>query len=146
MKKSAVRLLSLVVAVALIGPGVPSPVAAAAESETQPAAPAQAQPAQPDLYQEALKASQPSESQHHGAYQAGAVIASSFSVPGRAFLCGVGSALTLVTLAITFGYGYAAAKDVFEEGCVGKWVVTPDDLRRANQQKGITPDPYLYGR
>ena len=68
------------------------------------------------------------------AYQAGATVATMFSLPGRAVLCTAGSALSLVTMLVTFGSGYSAAKSVFEEGCFGRWVVTPDDLRAANRR------------
>ncbi len=133
----ASRLLVLLLVVVLAGTGVLTPLAAVAQSQTQPA--------QPDLYEEAVKASQPGLASE-GAYAAGAAVASAFSVPGRAVLCGVGSVLTVATLLITFGSGYAWAKAVFEEGCVGKWVVTPDDLRAANVQTGIAPDRHLGSR
>jgi predicted lipid-binding transport protein (Tim44 family) len=139
------RVLSLVVAIAVSWSVALAPLPAAAQSETPPAAPAQ--PAQqPDLYQEALKASQAPPRQNEAAYQTGAVVASAFSVPGRVILCGLGSGLTLATLLVTLGTGYSAAKSIFEEGCLGKWVVTPEDLRAANERTGLTPDPYIYGR
>ena len=139
------RVLSLVVAIAVSWSVALAPLPAAAQSETPPAAPAQ--PAQqPDLYQEALKASQAPPRQNEAAYQAGAAVATFFSVPGRVFLCGLGVGLTVVTLVITFGSGYGAAKSVFEEGCMGWWVVTPEDLRAANERTGVDPDPYIYGR
>lgn len=139
---TAIRLLSLVVAIALVSPVALAPLPAAAQSETQmaPAQPAQ----QPDLYQEALRASQAAPREYEGAYTLGAGVASAFSVPGRAILCGAGTALSLVTLALTFGSGYGAAKSIFEEGCVGKWIVTPDDLRAENQRRGMRPDSYVF--
>ena len=131
---AASRLLGLLLIVVLAGTGVLTPLAAVAQSQTQPA--------QPDLYEEAVKASQPGLASA-GAYSLGAAVASAFSVPGRALLCGVGSVVTVGVLLITFGTGYHTAKSLFEEGCGGKWVVTPDDLRAANSQKGIAPDRYL---
>lgn len=139
------RVLSLVVAIVVSWSVALAPLPAAAQSETPPAAPAQ--PAQqPDLYQEALKASQAPPRQHEDAYQTGAAVATLFSLPGRVILCGLGTGLTFATLLITLGTGYGAAKSIFEEGCVGKWVVTPEDLRAANERTGMTPDAYIYGR
>lgn len=131
----AVRLLSVVLMGALIGPGVLLPLVARAQSQMPSSAePSAAPPAPPDLYQEALRANQPSPNQYQGAYVFGAVVTSLFAFPGRFLLCaGGGIPLSLVTLLVTFGSGYGAAKSVFEEGCVGKWVVTPNDLRAANR-------------
>jgi len=127
---TAMRLLSVVLMVALIGPGVLVPLVARAQSQM----PSPAPPEQPDLYQEALQASQPSPNQYQGAYVFGSVVTSLFAFPGRLLLCaGGGIPLSLVTLMVTFGSGYGAAKSVFEEGCIGKWVVTPNDLRAANR-------------
>lgn len=141
------RLVSVVLVAALLGSGVLAPLAAVAQSqmtppsaEPSPAPPAPAAPptpAQPDLYQEALRATRPTADQYEGAYVAGAVVASMFAAPGRAVLCAAGSVLSIVTLAITFGSGYGAAKSVFEEGCIGKWAVTPDDLRAANRRSSM---------
>ena len=131
---AASRLLGLLLVVLLAGTGVLTPLAAVAQSQTQPA--------QPDLYEEAVKASQPGLASE-GAYAVGAAVASAFSVPGRALLCGVGSVLTVGVLLITFGSGYGAAKSVFEEGCGGKWLVTPGDLQAANTRKGIAQDRYM---
>ena len=131
------RLLALLLVVALAGTGVLTPLAAVAQSQTQRAL--------PDLYEEEVKASQPGLA-IGGAYTVGALVATPFVFGGRAVLCGVGSVLTVGVLLITLGSGYGAAKSVFEEGCFGKWVVTPGDLQAANTQKGIGPDRYLESR
>jgi hypothetical protein len=131
------RLLSVLLAVVLAGSGVLAPAAAGAQSETPPPN-APPPPGQPDLYQQALRVPPPAAEDYPGAYQAGATVASIFSVPGRAVLCAAGSLLSVVTLMVTFGSGYGAAKSVFEEGCIGQWIVTPDDLREANRHPGLS--------
>jgi hypothetical protein len=67
-------------------------------------------------------------------YMAGAALASVFSVPGKVLLCTAGSLAGLGVMLATFGTGYKPAKFIFEEGCGGRWVVTPADLRRANAE------------
>ena len=117
-----------------------TPLLASAQTPTAPATPP---PPPPDLYQEALKASAPEEKPNQAAYDAGAAVVSVFLAPGRAFLCAIGSGAAVVVLAITFGTGYGAAKRIFEEGCVGPYVLTGDDLRRENERQGIATDSYL---
>ncbi len=126
------KLTCLVLAVAMIASGVLTPVSTAAQSQS----------GQPDLYQEALKA--PSKAtEHDQAYRIGAGVATAFSAPGRAILCGIGGVTGVVVMLLTFGTGYGAAKAVAEEGCGGPWVVTPDDLRAANGHRGIKQDSYM---
>jgi len=145
----ASRLLSAVVLVALVGPGFVAPLVVAAESETPPSAePSPAPPAPgppspaPQMMQPPLMMpAPPVPHRYQAAYQAGATVATLFSLPGRAVLCTAGSALSLATMLVTFGSGYAAAKGVFEEGCIGRWIVTPDDLRAANR-RGVMGDAY----
>jgi hypothetical protein len=72
--------------------------------------------------------------EHQAGYQAGAVLASMFSVPGKVILCTAGGLAGLGLMLATFGTGYKPAKYFVEEGCGGRWVVTPDDLRRANAE------------
>jgi hypothetical protein len=146
---TASRLLSVVVLVALLGPGLVVPLARAAEPETPPSAepsPAPPEPAPPRpspqmMLPPLMMPAPPVPHRYQAAYQAGATVATLFSLPGRAVLCTAGSALSLVTMLVTFGSGYGAAKSVFEEGCIGKWVVTPDDLRAANR-RGAIGDAY----
>ena len=132
---TASRLLGLLLVAVLAGTGVLTPLAAVAQSNPQPA--------QPDLYEETFKPSLTGELASGTLYTAGALIATPFVFGGRAVLCGVGSVLSVGVLALTLGTGYGAAKDVFEEGCIGKWVVTPYDLRAENTRKGIRKDPYI---
>jgi hypothetical protein len=126
------KFICLVLATTMVAAGVLTPVSAAAQSPS----------GQPDMYQEALKAS-PKATDHAEAYRIGAAVASVFSVPGRAILCGIGAASGVVLMVLTFGSGYGAAKAAAEEGCGGTWVVTAEDLRAANAQRGITPDAHL---
>jgi hypothetical protein len=121
---TARKLLHLCLVIVLIGTG---PLAALAQ------APATIPPPPPP----------PAEKPHEGAYQTGAVVANVFVAPGRAIICGVGSTGALLVMLLTFGTGYGTAKRVFEEGCVGKWTITADDLRVENQRRGIQDDPYL---
>lgn len=136
--KTVSRLLSLLLVIAVAGAGIPAPPAAVAEAASESGA-----PREPDLYQAPLKAPPAGERRYEGAYAAGAAVVSAFSMPGRVFTCGLGSALSIATLLLTFGTGYGAATSVFKEGCVGKWVITDDDMREASERKGIKPDPYL---
>jgi hypothetical protein len=80
---------------------------------------------------------------HQGAYKTGATVANVFVAPGRAIICTVGSVGALTLMLLTFGTGYGTAKRVFEEGCVGKWTITADDLRFENQRRSIADDAYL---
>jgi hypothetical protein len=105
----------VVTAVALTGPLAPL----ASAQQPPPAA-------QADLYQERLKQQQRDEAE---AYEGGAAVVNVFHVPGKAILCGIGGAVSLGMLLLTFGSGYKAAASLAREGCGGKWIVTGDDLR-----------------
>lgn len=141
---------SVVVSLALAGPLAPVAVG------QQPAPPAQTAP-QPDLFQEALKATgqtaqgqpaPPGQPSYQPApppgqealktngderldpefYEVAANVATAALVPGRVATCLVGGAFGLTTLIITFGTAYRFATRMLEEGCGGKWAVTPQDL------------------
>jgi hypothetical protein len=111
-------------------PATPAPAAPA------PAAPVPAPPA-PELFQESIKASQSDMTQtvtpdrYNPAYDAGAVLADVFYIPGKAVLCAIGFSVGITLLAITVGSGYRAATAIGREGCGGKWVLTGKDLRPA---------------
>ena len=49
-------------------------------------------------------------------------------VPGKAILCGSGSIASAAIMLLTFGNAYRAAVEVFNEGCGGKWKLTPYDV------------------
>jgi len=51
-----------------------------------------------------------------------------FHVPGKAIVCGLGTLSTVGILLLTLGSGYRFAARVFDEGCGGDWVITPDHL------------------
>ena len=111
-------------------PPVPPPAPPAQVLPPPPPRPAPAvQPAQPDLFQETLKAQQRSVDRKHGLYTAGAVVTNIFLIPGRAITCALGAGVGVGVLALTFGTGYKAAASAFDEGCGGKWVVGGDDLK-----------------
>ncbi len=117
------RWLSLIVAVALLLTG---PLALGAWAQ---------EPRQPDVFQEALKASE-QQVKEPGAKELGpevygvaAGIATAVNVPGRAITCVLGTAVGFGVLLITFGTGYRAATRVVEDGCQGPWILTAEDLR-----------------
>ena len=56
-------------------------------------------------------------------------------VPGKAIICTLGVVATFGVLVVTFGSGYRAAKSVFNEGCGGDWVLTPEHLSGKIQPK-----------
>lgn len=144
--KSATRLVAACVAVSLaLGgplagpagaqapvPPAPLPPAASTPPATpQPSPQGGMAPAQPELFQEGLKT--PRESPRSDVvYQAGAVLVNVVRVPGKAFLCVLGTGVGVVILAITFGNSYKAAAAALNEGCGGKWILGPDDLRPDN--------------
>ena len=59
-----------------------------------------------------------------------------FHVPGKAIVCGLGTARTIAVLLLTFGSAYRMAARVFDEGCGGDWVITPDHLSGKIQPRG----------
>jgi hypothetical protein len=116
-------------------PATPAP-AAPAPAAPVPVPPAPAPPT-PELFQESIKASQSDMTQtvtpdrYNPAYDAGAVLADVFYIPGKAVLCAIGFSVGITLLAITVGSGYRAATAIGREGCGGKWVLTGKDLRPA---------------
>ena len=124
-------------------PPSPDPTVAQAQqplppSQPAPVTPAPMQPvppppapatAQPDLFQESLKAEARASGRKQALYEAGAVVTNVFLIPGRAITCALGAGLGVAVLALTFGTGYKTAAGAFDEGCGGKWAVTGDDLK-----------------
>ena len=117
--KLVARSLTLVVVVSLI---VGGPLATFARAQ-QPAEPAQ--PPEPSrgvvkmiggLSEAAL-------------YTAGAGVANVVHIPGKAVLCGLGVVIGGGLLVLTLGAAYKGAAAFGKEGCGGKWVLTPGDLR-----------------
>lgn len=61
-------------------------------------------------------------------HRAGSAFVNLFYVPGKVILCAAGTVVTTLVLLGTFGSGYNAAGKVFNEGCGGDWVVTPEHI------------------
>lgn len=49
-------------------------------------------------------------------------------VPGKAILCSLGTVVATGFLLATFGSAYPTATRLFEEGCGGTWVLTPEHI------------------
>ena len=49
-------------------------------------------------------------------------------VPGKAIVCSVGAVASAGLMLLTFGSAYHASVDLFNEGCGGKWVLSPYDV------------------
>jgi hypothetical protein len=94
-----------------------------------PVAQAQQPSPQPPLMQEQIK-SGPGVDEVVVSDQVRAAVVNVFRVPGKAFTCLLGGALALGVLGGSFGRLDRAANSVFDEGCSGKWVLTPADMRR----------------
>ena len=111
------RILTVVVALAMLATGPLAPLAAA-----QQPAPSSPPPAQPT----------PQPMSHLGesaAYNVGAGIANVFYIPGKGLLCGIGGAVGIFILIVSIGSAPKPAAYFAREGCGGKWILTGDDLR-----------------
>src|SRR5262249_5750695 len=125
--KIAARILTVVVALAVLATGPLAPLAAAQQpAQTPPPPEPMPQPAvtpPPDL---------PEQESHMGeaaAYNIGAGIANVFYIPGQGLLCGVGGGVGIFILFISLGSAPKPAAYFAREGCGGKWILTGDDLR-----------------
>jgi hypothetical protein len=49
-------------------------------------------------------------------------------VPGKAILCSFGAVASAGLMLLTFGNAYHASVELFNEGCGGKWVLSPYDV------------------
>jgi hypothetical protein len=116
-------------------PVQPAPVAPPAPQPV-PAA----QPAQPDLFQETLKAQRASD-RSQALYNLEALFVSVFLFPGRMLTCAAGTVVGVGLLTVSLGTGYRAATGIFHEGCGGKWIVTGDDLRPDTAGSLVVTDP-----
>jgi hypothetical protein len=124
------RILTVVVALAMLATGPLAPLAAAQQPPSTPASPPPAQPMPqpaapppPDV---------PEPESHLGesaAYNVGAGIANVFYIPGKGLLCGLGGAVGIFILIISIGSAPKPAAYFAREGCGGKWILTGDDLR-----------------
>ena len=122
------RILTVVVALAMLATGPLAPLAAAQQPAPSSPPPVQpmpqpAAPPPPDV---------PEPESHLGesaAYNVGAGIANVFYIPGKGLLCGVGGAVGIFILIISIGSAPKPAAYFAREGCGGKWILTGDDLR-----------------
>jgi hypothetical protein len=73
--------------------------------------------------------------------RAGAVAMNAVYAPGKFITCSVGTLATTALLLITFGTAYSAAKNLFNEGCGGPWLLTPEDLSGKNPPRELPTSP-----
>jgi hypothetical protein len=125
--KIAIRILTVVMALAVLATGPLAPLAAAQQPTQTPPPPEPMPqpmaPPPPDV---------PEQESHLGesaAYNVGAGIANVFYIPGKGLLCGVGGAVGIFILFISLGSAPRPAAYFAREGCGGKWILTGDDLR-----------------
>jgi hypothetical protein len=123
--KTGIRILAVTVALAVLATGPLAPLAAAQQPAAPPMPPTQQPVAQPpqDI---------PEPESHlaeSAAYNVGAGIANVFYIPGKGLLCGLGGAVGIFILVVTFGSAPRPAAYFAREGCGGKWILTGDDLR-----------------
>jgi len=128
--KIASRILTVVVALAMLATGPFAPLAAA----QQPAPPSSPPPAQPMTEPATAPPPQdvPEPESHLGesaAYNVGAGIANVFYIPGKGLMCGLGGAVGIFILIVSLGSAPKPAAYFAREGCGGKWILTGDDLR-----------------
>ena len=112
----------LAVVLALTGTLATFPAAAGAQMPTAP------EPTPPNL--------EPTAGDH-----AGAVAMNFVYAPGKFITCTVGTLATTALLLLTFGTAYTAAKNVFNEGCGGPWLLTPEDLSGKNPPRELPTNP-----
>ena len=120
------RILTVVVALAMLATGPLAPLAAA-----QQPAPSSPPPAQPTP-QPVMQPDVPEPESHlaeSAAYNVGAGIANVFYIPGKGLLCGIGGAVGIFILIVSIGSAPKPAAYFAREGCGGKWILTGDDLR-----------------
>lgn len=137
-----IRVVAVSITVAFLFAGPLAPVVAA----QQPPPPAQS--GQPDAFKEAMKADRARDDASQPlpapAYDVAAGMASAFLIPGRIITCGLGTGVAAVLLGLTLGTSYRMAARILDEGCGGKWVVSPDDLlpdRQPEPMRGPLTEP-----
>ena len=127
--KLASRILTVVVALAMLATGPLAPLAAA--QQPPPSSPPPVQP-MPEPAAAPPPQEVPEPESHLGesaAYNVGAGIANVFYIPGKGLLCGLGGAVGIFILIISIGSAPKPAAYFAREGCGGKWILTGDDLR-----------------
>ena len=114
--KTSKRLCAALVAVVVIG-GALAPLTATAQMQTPPSPPA------PGPTPTTRGPYEPTQGDRVGAGFLNVVY-----VPGKAIVCGAGALAATGLMLLTLGSGYHAAVDIFNEGCGGKWQLTPYDV------------------
>ena len=110
-----------VVFAALLAAGPLGPTAAVAQtSATAPLAPMQSM--QPETVDEG--ATTPPGT---GA-KIGAGVLNVVYLPGKAIICSAGTLVAGAFMIATFGQAYREATSVFNEGCRGAWLLTPEEV------------------
>jgi hypothetical protein len=112
--------VSAVVAAALLAGSSLAPLTANAQMQTPPP-PGSPPPPPPPLMLSGPY--QPTQGEKVGAGFLNVVY-----IPGKAILCSLGTVASAGLMLLTFGNAYHAAVDLFNEGCGGKWVLTPYDV------------------
>jgi|GraSoiStandDraft_25_1057303.scaffolds.fasta_scaffold55382_3 hypothetical protein len=130
--KTGSRILTVLVALAMLATGPLAPLAAA-QQPAPPSPPPQEQPAPPQPAPQPVMQPDVPEPESHlaesAAYNVGAGIANVFYIPGKGLLCGLGGAVGIFIMIISIGSAPKPAAYFAREGCGGKWVLTGDDLR-----------------
>jgi len=119
MKRS--KWVTAVVATALLAGGSLAPLTANAQMQTPPTPPAGTPPPPPPVFVSGPY--QPTSGDRVGAGFLNVVY-----VPGKAILCSFGAVASAGLMLLTFGSAYHASVDLFNEGCGGKWVLSPYDV------------------
>src|SRR5262245_28644268 len=120
-------------------------------AQPQPAQPQPAQPepapAQPQLYQGSVQAQPapeplPTTPIHKtDAYDVGANIMNVVGVPLKAGVCAIGTIFAAALFLMTAGNAQATTA-VVEEGCMGRWTVTGDDIRPHTRPQVLMQERY----
>jgi len=100
-----------------------APTAAAAQTSTSATAPLQPmQSMQPEMVDE-IVTTPPGT----GA-KIGAGVLNVVYLPGKAIICSAGTLVAGAFMIATFGQAYREATSVFNEGCRGAWLLTPEEV------------------
>jgi hypothetical protein len=93
---------------------------------------------QPDLFREALRASEPLPPRRGpDLYDLAAGVVTVAKMPFNVGLCALGGVVSVGVFLVTLGSGYKASARVFEEGCRGPWLVRGDDLRPIGPRRDV---------
>jgi len=112
--------VSAVVATALLAGSSLAPLAANAQMQPPPPPPGTPPPPPPVFVSGPY---QPTQGDRVGAGFLNVVY-----VPGKAIVCSLGAVASAGLMLLTFGSAYHASVDLFNEGCGGKWVLSPYDV------------------